>query len=139
MVWDFVNYTVEFAVEDAETGEDLLDSATEGNILGQEIKVIYNEKEYPRWTKDGLQVSDIENLATTRYNMPMPFALRWGWSNSAYSTWWPSANLIPLKIFIRNPLLLIGVMVRRTRLYSTATSLGKGTIRRCIPAVGWMA
>lgn len=85
MVWDFVNYAVEFAVEFAKTGEDLLDPATEGNILEQEIKVIYNGTEYPRWTKAGLGAWFIEDITSTRYNMPMPFALRWGWSNSAYS------------------------------------------------------
>ncbi len=82
---DFITYPVEFAVEDAETGEDLLDPATEGNILEQEIKVIYNGTEYPRWTKAGLGAWFIEDITSTRYNMPMPFALRWGWSISAYS------------------------------------------------------
>ena len=85
LIWDYANYTIAFAVEDAETGEDLLDPATEGNILGQEIKVVYNEKEYPRWTKDGLEAWDIEDIASTRFNKPQTLALRWGWSNDAYS------------------------------------------------------
>ena len=85
MIWDFTHYTVEFVVEDAETGADLLDPATEGNILEQEIKVIYNGTEYPRWTKMSLEAWDFEDIASTRYDMPRPFALRWGWSNGAYS------------------------------------------------------
>lgn len=81
---DFSCYSVEFAVEDAETGEDLLDPATEGNILGQEIKVIYQGKEYIRSKTNSLNWS-VEPSTTSRVNCPRPFALRWGRSNSSYS------------------------------------------------------
>ena len=43
VVWDFWNYSVYFAVEDAETGANLLDPSVEGNLLDQ-VKVIYKGK-----------------------------------------------------------------------------------------------
>ena len=48
VVWDFWNYSVYFAVEDAETGANLLDPSVEGNLLNQ-VKVIYKGKEYVRF------------------------------------------------------------------------------------------
>ncbi len=81
IIMDFFNYPVYFTVVDAGTGADLLDPATEENILDQKIKVIYNGAEYPRWTKEGLDAWTWEDIASTRYYPPMPFALRWGYQN----------------------------------------------------------
>ncbi len=83
MIWDFINYTVDFAVEDATTGADLLDPATEGNILNQEIKVIYKDGVFPRQTEAGLELEyPIPGpMDQTRANRPLSFALRWGYDN----------------------------------------------------------
>lgn len=68
-----------FTVEDAETGEDLLDPATEWNILHQTITAVYQGREYPR--------STIENIAystPTRTSQPMRFGLHWGKADGRY-------------------------------------------------------
>ncbi len=83
MIWDFINYTVDFAVEDATAGADLLDPASEGNILNQEIKVIYNGKEYSRYTEPDLEIISM----TTRDSFVRPFALRWGKREYTNSYW----------------------------------------------------
>lgn len=46
LIWDFYNHSVYFAVKDA-TGRDLLDPATEGNILNEGLRIVYNGEEYP--------------------------------------------------------------------------------------------
>ncbi len=45
IVWDFWNYNMVFAVSDA-SGRDLLDPAEEHNILGNDIRIRYEETEY---------------------------------------------------------------------------------------------
>ena len=47
VIWDFVNYSVEIEVQDLETGVDLLDPETEGNILDQAIVMIYQGETIP--------------------------------------------------------------------------------------------
>lgn len=47
IVADFVNYSVDISVLDAETKANLLDPETEGNILNQEITMDYDGKIYP--------------------------------------------------------------------------------------------
>ena len=47
VIWDFVNYSVEIEVQDVETGADLLDPETEGNILDQAIVMIYKGQTIP--------------------------------------------------------------------------------------------
>uniref|UniRef100_UPI004057507B hypothetical protein n=1 Tax=Alistipes sp. TaxID=1872444 RepID=UPI004057507B len=71
MVW--------FTVEDAETGEDLLDPTTEWNILHQTIKTAYQGREYPRSTIDNLTYG-----ADTRTSQPMRFGLHWGEADGRY-------------------------------------------------------
>lgn len=46
-IWDFENYSVEIEVRDAESGVNLLDPEVEGNILDQEIVLIYKREKYP--------------------------------------------------------------------------------------------
>lgn len=71
--WEFTNYSVYFYVEDA-LGNDLLDPDYEGNILGQDIKVTYNDVTYPRYKNPGLGLRE----DTTRETLPLQFGLRWG-------------------------------------------------------------
>ncbi len=47
LIWDISPVNISFKVCD-EAGNDLLDSATEGNILENDIKVIYDDISYPR-------------------------------------------------------------------------------------------
>lgn len=68
-----MNYSVCFYVKDAQ-GNDLLDPDFEGNILGQDIKAIYNEQSYPRYKNPGLDLWE----DATRETRPLPFGLRWG-------------------------------------------------------------
>lgn len=72
-IWDFSSYSVYFAVEDAETGANLLDPSVEGNLLDR-VKVIYKGKEYPRFENEGLDLSEDEVRALPT----CPFGLRWG-------------------------------------------------------------
>lgn len=68
-----------FTVEDAETGEDLLDPATEWNILHQTITAVYQGREYPR-----LAVENTASGTPTRTAQPMRFGLHWGKANGRY-------------------------------------------------------
>lgn len=72
-IWDFSSYSVYFAVEDAETGANLLDPSVEGNLLDQ-VKVIYKGKEYLRFENEGLDLAEDEARAV----FINPFGLRWG-------------------------------------------------------------
>lgn len=56
LIWDFYNHSVYVAVKDA-AGRDLLDPATEGNILNEGLQVSYDGKEYPL-------LSDLSTRAT---------------------------------------------------------------------------
>lgn len=72
IIWDFACYTVDFYVADARTGANLLDAATEGNILNNDIYVEYDGDRYDMYTdRPGLY-----GYAETRYNMPAPLGLR---------------------------------------------------------------
>jgi hypothetical protein len=62
-IWDFVNYDVIFTVVD-NSGNDLLNPETRGNIVEKDITVEYNGKKYKR--------GDVE----TRFNMPRSLGLR---------------------------------------------------------------
>lgn len=67
-IWDFVNPSVRFVVTDAETGENLLDPASE-NFIGEEaVAVSYKGERYGIVTEPYAPVS--------RFNMPRPLALR---------------------------------------------------------------
>ncbi|MCM1151316.1 MAG: hypothetical protein NC209_06770 [Alistipes sp.] len=69
-VWDFATFSVGFFVCDAETDADLLDPASEHNILGQPIAVVYAGTRYE-------VVPDESSVAAaTRFLMPKPLALR---------------------------------------------------------------
>ncbi len=76
IIFDFVNYSIYISVIDSNTGADLLDPNTEYNILGNEIKAIYDRKSYPRWTVESLTARRPEDV--TRYNLPLQLGLRWG-------------------------------------------------------------
>ena len=67
-IYDFVNPSVVFYVTDAETGEDLLDPASDKSILDQPIAVIYNEKRF--------EVVDGKEQHFSRATYARPFALR---------------------------------------------------------------
>ena len=79
------SYWVYFSVVDAQTGEDLLDPATEGNFLDQEIKLTHNGELYQR-----PKVADLEPILQA--SPSEPFALRWGkrslGSGSADERYW---------------------------------------------------
>lgn len=79
-VWDFSNYAVAFEVVDKVTGADLLDPATEGNILGGVIRAVYRDRVYDRLTVDDLQYDLEIDTTMTKAMMALPCALRWGWS-----------------------------------------------------------
>ena len=67
-IWDFVNPSVRFVVTDAETGENLLDPASE-NFIGEEaVAVSYKGERYGIVTEPSAPAS--------RFNMPRPLALR---------------------------------------------------------------
>ncbi len=73
MIWDFVNYNVDFIVVD-KSGNDLLNAETSGNILENDIVVTYKENEY-RIDKSRLKAI-----------MPKPLALRIGYSDFYQAT-----------------------------------------------------
>ena len=79
------SYWVYFSVVDAQTGEDLLDPATEGNFLDQEIKLTHKGELYQR-----PKVADLEPIL--QVSPSKPFALRWGkrslGSGSADERYW---------------------------------------------------
>jgi hypothetical protein len=62
MIWDFVNYNVDFQVTD-EAGNDLLNPETENNITGNDISVEYKGEVFKIKTE-------------TKANMPLPLGLR---------------------------------------------------------------
>jgi len=76
MIFDFVNYSIFASLLDAETGADLLNPETEGNILGNEICAHYLGESYPRWEVESLTANRPEDV--TRAMKPMPLGLRWG-------------------------------------------------------------
>lgn len=76
IIFDFANYSIYISVIDSNTGADLLDPTTEYNILGNEIKAIYDRKSYPRWTVESLTANRPEDV--TRDTKPLDLGLRWG-------------------------------------------------------------
>lgn len=76
LIFDFVNYSIFVSLLDVETGADLLNPETEGNILGNEICAYYLGESYPRWAVESLTADRPEDL--TRAMMPIPLGLRWG-------------------------------------------------------------
>lgn len=76
IIFDFINYSIYISVIDSNTGADLLDPNTEYNILGNDIKAIYDRKGYPRWTVESLTAKRPEDV--TRETMPLQLGLRWG-------------------------------------------------------------
>ncbi|KAA6343252.1 hypothetical protein EZS27_009044 [termite gut metagenome] len=73
VIWDFLNYDVIFAVAD-NSGNDLLNPETGGNILEKEITVEYQGKIFKRAEAD------------TRLNVPMPLGLRMYYYEPAQAT-----------------------------------------------------
>ena len=74
IIWDFTCYSVSIYLADSRTGQNLLDPANDGNVLGQEISVEYDGKSYPI-------------IADSRFNMPGELALRhveyeWQWNEA---------------------------------------------------------
>lgn len=72
ITWDFVCYMVDFYVSEARTGANLLDAATEGNILNNDIYVEYNGNRYDMYKNS----PGLYGYAETRYIMPAPLGLR---------------------------------------------------------------
>ena len=72
LIWDFATFSVGFYVCDAKTDADLLDPASEGNILGQPIAVVYAGTRY-----EVVPDESSDFAATTRALMSKPLALRW--------------------------------------------------------------
>lgn len=64
VIWDYVNTTILVTVQD-EQGHDLLNPECESNILGEGLKVVYQDKEYPLDAELG------QPEALPRYNMPI--------------------------------------------------------------------
>lgn len=91
LIWDYANYSVWFEVVDKTTGADLLDPATEGNILGQSIRVVYDGETYDRITEDDLSYwppyEQTASVEVSRSNPPLPLALRWGFSEFSNRYW----------------------------------------------------
>lgn len=86
LIWDFTNYSVDFYLSDARTGANLLDPATEGNILNEQVWVEYGGKRYEMGADEGERYGE----ADTRMNMPRPMALRimqydYVWSEASQS------------------------------------------------------
>lgn len=70
IIWDFWNYNMVFAVTDRASGCDLLDPEAEENILGSDIRVIYQGREYGC-------------VDETRALEKGPFALRHGYDENS--------------------------------------------------------
>jgi len=101
-------YDFSFEVVDKTTGADLLDPATEGNILGQPIHVVYNGETYDRITVDDLRYmppyEPAAVAADTRAVLSLPLALRWGFNENVgcyqlrFGEWNESSEKINKKI-----------------------------------------
>lgn len=69
MIWDIYPVNISFYVQDRE-GNDLLNPTTEGNILKNDIKVLYNGEEYPRdkdMSKTRAYLAVLSGLKTDKY------------------------------------------------------------------------
>lgn len=97
-VWDFVNTSILIQVQNSQ-GVDLLNPQQQGNIAGNAIKAIYQNKEYikdaeislpqtrfnmPRWsglstyTKDGKYYLSFGEFSPTKNYRGEPFIIYWG-------------------------------------------------------------
>lgn len=81
MIWDMTPAGVYITITD-KNGNNLLDPAVEGNLVGEKMKIVYEDKAYDAiWEREDLPLE-------TRYYYPTFYGLLWDgvWYGEAFET-----------------------------------------------------